>query len=303
MTYKPDIMIYHANCADGFGAAWAAWMRWGNDVEYVPCSYGDEPPHVFDKHVLIGDFSFKQPVMSEMAKDAASIIVLDHHNTAEQELERWIWDDVSGSFWAGDDPMEAVRHIDTHVGQRIAASFDKNRSGARMMWDFCHGSDAPPLIKLIEDRDLWRFAFPETKAFNLWLRAEPFDFVRWRFIDQDLNCGKERDRLFTEANAMQRFFDQKVDEIAKRVRHVRIGGHVVPSVNCPPEFVSDVAHAVLAKHKDARFAAGYWDTRDGRSWSLRSDYDGEYRLDVSEIAKRYGGGGHRNAAGFTVPLS
>ena len=46
------------------------------------------------------------------------------------------------------------------------------------------------------------------------------------------------------------------------------------------------------------FAACYWDTEGARVFSLRSADDG---LDVSEIAKQYGGGGHVRAAGFSVP--
>jgi hypothetical protein len=30
---KPDICIYHGNCADGFGAAWAVRRRFGGAVE------------------------------------------------------------------------------------------------------------------------------------------------------------------------------------------------------------------------------------------------------------------------------
>lgn len=86
--WKPDVMIYHANCADGFGAAWAAWMRWGNAVEYVPASYGQSPPDVLDKHVLIGDFSYKREQLEAIATGAASIIILDHHKTAEDVVER-----------------------------------------------------------------------------------------------------------------------------------------------------------------------------------------------------------------------
>lgn len=49
----------------------------------------------------------------------------------------------------------------------------------------------------------------------------------------------------------------------------------------------------------ARVAACYWDTPEGRVFSLRSTDTGP---DVSEIAKAYGGGGHAHAAGFRVPL-
>ena len=294
MTYKPDIMIYHANCADGFGAAWAAWMKWGDTVEYVPCSYGQEPPDLTGKHVLIGDFSFKREAMERYAQTAKSIIVLDHHATAKQELAQWI---CSGDFFADNVAAWIAKY------EKPVALFDMDRSGAVMVWQFCHpDTEVPMLLRLIEDRDLWRFVLPETKPFNVWLRCEPFDFEGWGLIAQRLNEVPTAREIMAQAYAMQRFFDQKVQEMARRTRHMRIGGHVVPACNCPPEFCSEVAHAILERNQDAAFAACYWDTRDGRQFSLRSDNAGQHRCDVAEIAAKAGGGGHRNAAGFGVPL-
>ena len=299
MTYQPDIMIYHANCADGFGAAWAAWMRWGDAVTYIPCSYGQEPPDVAGKHVLIGDFSYKQDVMKDLAIAAKSIIVLDHHETAEAELSDWIWDDVNGEFWAGDDPTKALHYMDKYLGQPIAAQVDMNRSGARMVWDFCHDTAAPLLIQLIEDRDLWRFTMRETKPFGAWLRCEPFNFERWELISLELEERSNADRIFAEAYAMQRFMDQKVSEIGQLARLGIIAGHTVPICNCPMMFASEVGHWLLDEWPDVGFAACYSDQVSSRGYSLRSRDD---RLNVADIAKKFGGGGHRNAAGFGVPL-
>lgn len=302
MTYRPDMMIYHADCADGFGAAWAAWELWGDTVEYMPYRYGQTPPDVMGKHVLIGDFSFKRDQLAHMADDAASIIVLDHHKSAQADLAEWIINDPEWEFVARGDPLKLVRDNDDRTGQPIAALFDMERSGARMVWDFCFpGIEAPVLIQLIEDRDLWRFKLPDTKPFGLWLRSEPFSFARWNEIAGDLVERCAGGLIMREASAMQRFHDRKVEEMLGRIRHIRIDGHVVPACNCPPEFASEVAHAILDKHKEAPFAATYSDGPKGRGYSLRSDY-GENRIDVSEIAQRYGGGGHRNAAGFAVPL-
>lgn len=296
--YQPDVMLYHAQCADGFGAAWAAWMRWGDAVEYRPVSYGQEPPDVSGKHVLIGDFSYKADVLRQMAKSARSVIVLDHHKTAQADLEDWAIDDVAGDFWAGDDPLKTVRHNDERIGQPIAALFDMERSGARIVWGFCHDAPVPRLIELIEDRDLWRFNFSDTKPFGLWLRSEPFDFERWLAIDGALS-GPNSETLLSEARAMQRFFDQKVEEIAGLARLGPLAGHTVPLCNCPPMFASEVGHKLLDDYPDAPFAVCYSDQGKSRGYSLRSRDD---RADVSEIAKRFGGGGHRNAAGFGVPL-
>lgn len=296
MTYKPDVMIYHANCADGFGAAWAAWMKWGDAVEYVPCAYGQPAPAgLAGKHVLIGDFSFKRDVMEAIAAEAKSVIVLDHHETAESELEPWrVRFDKEDTSLTIADVESAWADNDTN---RVLAFFDMHRSGARMVWDFCHHDDAPLLIRLIEDRDLWRFSMSDAKAFGVWLRCEPFDFYRWRQIDNVMCVDKQP--ILREARAMQRFFDQKVDEIARLSRIGLIDGHEVPLCNCPPMFASEVGHKLLDDNPAAPFAACYSDQGTSRGYSLRSTDD---RQNVADIARKFGGGGHRNAAGFGVPL-
>ncbi|GAA0729816.1 hypothetical protein [Sphingomonas japonica] len=299
-NYTPDLVIYHGHCADGFAAAWACWMRWRDQCRYVPANYGEEPPQVDGLNVLIVDFSYKRDVLRSMGQKARSVIVLDHHKTAAAELADWTIDDVAGDFWAGDDPMKSVRHNDDHIGQPIAAIFDMGKSGARLAWEFCHDADAPRLIELVEDRDLWRFQYEDTKPFSLWLRSEPFDFYRFELLDQQLNDARDCDRIMNEAQAMQRFFDAKVEEIAS-FAHVRaMAEHSPIVVNCPPMFASEVGHALLDKHPAAPFAAMFYDSHNKRMWSLRSRDD---RQDVSEIAALWGGGGHRNAAGFSEALA
>lgn len=292
MTWKPDVMLYHANCADGFGAAWAAWMRWGDDVDYLPVSYGQEPPDVAGKHVLIGDFSYKRDTMRALSQSAASVVVLDHHKTAEDELAPWCLEHS--------EPVD-VNNIDLAIEMvGPLAIFDMQRSGAAMVWDFCHpDSPMPLLLEFIQDRDLWRFNLEMTKPFGVWLRCEPFDFARWEMIAQELADGHDGHLIFQEANAMQRFFDQKVAEIGRLARTGTVAGHAVPLCNCPPAFASEVGHWLLDQHPDAPFVACYSDQSNARGYGLRSRDD---RMDVSEIARKFGGGGHRNAAGFGVPL-
>lgn len=300
MTYKPDMMIYHANCADGFGAAWAAWMKWGDSVEFVPASYGQEPPEVLGKHVLIGDFSYKRKTIERIAPGAASIVILDHHETAEAELLQWRMFMEKPERFTMATIASMIGDLQRGPYLPVCALFDMNRSGARMVWDFCFpGEDAPLLIKLIEDRDLWRFTMPETKPFGLWLRSEPFDFERWEIIAQQLNDGRDADLIMAEANAMQRFFDQKVAEIGRLSLRGLIDGHEVPLCNCPPMFASEVGHWLLDENPHAPFVACYSDQGKARGYSLRSRDD---RMNVADIARKFGGGGHRNAAGFGEPL-
>lgn len=297
-SYVPDIVIYHDNCADGFGAAWACWQKWGDKVRYVPASYGAAPPDVTDAHVLIVDFSYKRGILAKMATCAKSIIVLDHHKTAQAELD---------PFRVSATAAELGNSISTAIALAVEATgnapvfavFDMEKSGARLAWDFCHGTEAPQLIRLIEDRDLWRFTLPKSKEFALWLRAEPFSFERFDQTAQELDDAICAHGIMIEATAMQRFYDLKVAEIAAFAKRRHIGGHGgVVVVNCPPMFASDVGNALLELHPDAPFAATWFEGSNTLMWSLRSKDD---RVDVSVVAAKFGGGGHRNAAGFAVP--
>ena len=300
MTWKPDIMIYHSPCDDGFGAAWAAYTKWGDSVEFIPGTYGKQPPDLSGKDVLIGDFSFKKPVLDELAKTARSIVILDHHQTAQEDLSSFSVFKSKPERFSILTATTMLKDLQNGSYPPIVALFDMERSGARMVWDFCWpGRDVPLLIKMIEDRDLWRFDLPHTRAISLYLRSLPYDFGRWSEIATALDDDGQLNHILAEAGAVERFYDQKVGEMVATARSETINGVSVPVVNCSWAFASDVAHALLVANSEAPFAACYYDRADGsRSYSLRSE-DG--RADVSVVAKRYGGGGHRNAAGFEVP--
>ena len=230
---------------------------------------------------------------------AASIVILDHHKTAQADLEPFAIEECGIGAFTPDDVLHMFAALGESGRLPIGASFDMDRSGARMAWDFCHNAEAPLLIRLIEDRDLWRFTMEDTKPFALWLRSEPFSFERFERLAHDLEETGRSMEIRIEARAMQRFFDAKVSEIASFAKIGRIGEHQPVIVNCPPMFASEVGHELLDKHPDAPFAATYFDGPKSRMWSLRSRDD---RQDVSAVASKFGGGGHRNAAGFGAPL-
>ena len=147
------ICIYHANCADGFTAAWAVRQALGSGVEFVPAGYGDEPPDVDDADVVIVDFSYPRAVLERMAKWARSILVLDHHKTAQAEL-------------AALPQAQTTWHQHKRCGVRLAAEFDMARSGAQMAWDFFGQRVRPFLIDVVADRDLWKWQIDQSREIN-----------------------------------------------------------------------------------------------------------------------------------------
>lgn len=274
------LVIYHAPCMDGFTAAWVAWKALGDSADYHPAAYGQPPPDVTGRPVFIVDFSYKRPVLLEMASKAKSIVVLDHHKTAAADLAGFA------------DPGTAAL-IKTDVG--LWTRFDMNKSGARLAFDhfFPGDFDVPPLVAYVEDRDLYRHALPDSRRVNAWLFSQAYDFATWDTMHHELMAGIEVPALLGDAILGKHMKD--VAELVDGLKHrAAVGGHLVWCANVPYTYSTEAGNLMA---KGEPFACCYWDTPTGRQFSLRSANDG---LDVAEIAAMYGGGGHQNAAGFVL---
>lgn len=264
---KP-LCIYHGNCADGFGAAWVFSRHADREHDFLAGVYQTEPPDVTGRDVYLVDFSYKRQVVERMREQATRLVLIDHHKTAVEDLQ----------------PL-----IDSGA---IEALVSMEKSGATLAWEWFHGkfNEPPQLLRHIEDRDLWRFALNGTREIQANVFSHPYDFAVW-----DQLMDRPAEELIAEGRAIERKHHKDVAELVGVVtRRMNIGGYNVPIANLPYIHVSDAGHLLC---KGEPFAGCYWDTPAGRVFGLRSSDDG---LDVSAIAKQYGGGGHRNAAGFKV---
>lgn len=281
--YKPDICIYHDPCADGMTAAWAVWKRWP-DIEFAGGAYGKPLPDVTGKHVLMVDFSAKREVIEQLASVAASITILDHHLSAQRDLE------------------------DLIANGTIQGEFDMHRSGAKMAWDFVWGSEernpvcpgVPYLVQYVQDRDLWTWELPDSKVISAYIQLTGLDFKAWDRLANELEDCDGYDNAVRIGQALVQKMDGELGAgIRATKRRMTIGGYEVPVANLP-HFLASEAGNILCKGEP--FAATYFDTADGhRSFSLRSDKDDPSAIDVSAVASSFGGGGHKNASGFRAP--
>ncbi len=293
LAVSEPICIFHGNCADGFTAAWVVRKALGEDVEFHAGVYRQPPPDVTGRDVLMVDFSYKRPILDEMAKVAHSIVILDHHKTAEADLSGLIHAPTQFDIWRsaawGERLSESVR---------AAVEFDMDRSGAQITWDFFHpGKPRPLLVDYTGDRDLWRFQLPLSREVNAFVFAHEYDFKHWDYLNAMLHNHMGVQDVADLGGAIEKKHHKDVAELVKVTqRRMIIGGVLVPVANLPYTLTSDAGHLMA---QGAAFAACYWDTPEGRIFSLRSTDAG---TDVSEIAKRYGGGGHRNASGFKMPI-
>ena len=297
MTWQPDIVIYHDKCIDGFTAAWCCHQRWP-DAEYIARNYGmgpglDDPR---GKHVLIVDFSFPQDMLADLVwRGVASIVILDHHKTAEQALEPFRFREIAPGALTPGDIDGVLRDLDELQRPPMIALFDMERSGAGMAWDFTHQQHEGriDLVDLVEARDLWRSDRPEAADhLHLALSAGSKSFQRW----SDVAEGTEN--FIRIGASIANYRDSLIEEIMDRAWMTEIDGLRAITVDCPYLLVSETGHRLLDRFPDAAFAALRVAGEKSVTFSLRSE---DRRQDVSAIASRFGGGGHRNAAGFRVP--
>lgn len=276
------LVIYHGNCADGFSAAWCFWRKYGTGADYVAGVYQQDPPDVTGRDVYLVDFSYKRAVVERMLQQASSVTLIDHHKTAIEDL-RPLFEQVQTD--------ELAYGLD----KRAVWFCDLNRSGATLAWDYLFpGEDRPLLLGHVEDRDLWRFKLPGTREIQAFVFSHEYSFELW---DKLMSADQVELLKMTAAGAaIERKHHKDVAElVAVCKRRMVIGAHDVPVASLPYTLSSDAGHLMA---QGEPFAACYWDTDEGRVFSLRAADDG---VDVSEVAKQYGGGGHAKAAGFKVP--
>lgn len=278
MKTTAPLVIYHASGLDGWLSAYAAWLSFGSNAEYLPAHYGDKPPRCDGRPVFILDFSYPKETLLRMATEAAQITILDHHKTAREDLES-----ILGSH------------------PKINGEFDMDRSGAVMAWQHFRGEGpVPTAVACAQDRDMWLFKRDDTKAITAYLMSFAFDDLPfWDEIVRRLDTTDGRTDALRQGSACLRQHQQLCTSIIESAGVIdrSISGHVVPTVNAPPQFASEIGHRLS---EDTPFAAVWWESPAGFHYSLRSRKDG---VDVSRIAKLHNGGGHANAAGFSTKFN
>lgn len=262
------LVLFHGGCNDGFCAAWI-YRRYVNpQSEFKAVQYNTDPPDTEGRDVIILDFSYERPLLMEMEERAQSLLVLDHHETAERELEG----------------------LDYCI-------FAQDKSGARMTWEHffdprSQGSldDVPWLVAYTEDRDLWKWELANSKAVNAALASYPRDFSVWDSIAE-----KGPQAMASEGEAILRFQHRLIRPRVKHHGWTTISGFRVPITNAT-FMTSEIGNALADGHS---FSVVFFIRPDSKVvYNLRSK--GADAADVGSIARAHGGGGHKNAAAFTL---
>ena len=290
------MVITHRNCFDGVTAAWAFSMFNGNDFDWFQLNFGDDVkdlPDARGRVVYMADITLpRDTLVKHIILPSKRTVILDHHKTAEADLH------------------ELARYIrETHNVNRVADEiiFDMSRSGAGITWDYFEqkrgqrrGFHSPRnlgirdnwLVNAVEDRDIWRFQHEGTKEIIAYLATLPMTLEAW---DEVFKLGKEK--TVSRGEAIVSYIEMFGSRACKTARFETVAGHKVPTLNIQYMNCSDHLHALHEKHPDVPFVVGYFRRSDGL-WQIALRSVGDF--DVSEIAKKMGGGGHKNASGAQI---
>lgn len=266
---KNIVVLYHKNCSDGFGAAWAAWKKFGNKTDYIPVAHQEPPPDdTTGKRLYLLDFCYDVNITKQLLAAHKQVTVIDHHT--------------------GRAPIIQLTHD---------YRYDPTHSGAVLAWQYFHpGAKIPRLLQYIEDKDLWRFALAETKEISAFLQLIPFNFNAWNTIARAIESTRGRKKYIAQGKIICQYANALIDSIITNdAELVEFEGHKTLAVNSQFSH-SELGHALAKKMPPISIT---WTQKGAtRSFSLRST---DPIINVARIAEKFGGGGHPAAAGFSLP--
>lgn len=283
------LVLYH-NDTDGFCSAWVASRKLPAVTQYRAVQYGDPIPpaaETAEREVFVLDFAWPAEELVQLKASCKNLVVIDHHATSREAVL------AVGGIW------------------------DKEHAGCYLAWEYfnpSHPEDAEPpvLVEYVQDRDLWRFDLPESQAVNAVAGSLKASFADWQALARELDNGFA-DEVALRGNAILDFQDRLIERMSKDAQEVYF---------LPPHLPKN--RAIFSPHRAAFSSLPIWDDGEavlaanatvlqselgqvlatGRAFSitwayrsrqftvnLRSADDG---MDVSEIAKAFGGGGHRH---------
>lgn len=263
-----NLVVYHGNCNDGFCAAWL-WSKIHPNDEFIQGYYGAvvDVEKFKDRKVVMLDFAYKRHDLDKILEVAESVLIIDHHKTADIHFEH----------------------------PKLKVIFDLKESGASLTHRYLCELEQENVNKLkhawvvpyVKDRDLWKWEYPFTKEINAYLARLPHEFAAWDTIDFA--------QAYREGKVIYNYQCDTARAQAKKAVTRMLCDYEVPILNCT--YLISETLEILAQN--APFSASFFIRNDGVvQWSLRST-----GFDVSEIAKRFGGGGHTQAAGFETDLA
>ena len=268
-------ICFHHNDPDGHASGAIVRYALGDAVTLIESDYNNTPIIPWDlveqaEQVIVTDFSFPVAEMQRLAK-GRKLVWIDHHKSAIAEFAG------IADHWPG------IR--------------DVSEAACVLTWRyFFPQRPVPKAVILVGDRDTWRWAEKDTGPFNESLHGHDHhanNAAFWKPLLEDDPSTLEK--MIEEGVWLREIKLRKVDRMMKaRSFEVRFEGYRTLAVNTRGS--GDVGN--YGRDRGYEIVYAYVDEmRVGGLTTVVTLYSDQ--VDVSVVAKRYGGGGHAGAAGFS----
>ena len=270
--------FYHAGCPDGFGAAWAARTAWGEDARYVARRHEHrvDPEEYRGFEVAFVDIAPANDELLALARCAEHVAVIDHHVTARDR------------YLSEPGVVNAIEEMGHEV------RFELDHSGAVLSWLYFRDEDPPDLLRYVEDQDLWNWRLPSSREVNAAIGVYPLDFETWNEL-----ARRPIAELVAEGTPIVRANRAEVENRARSAHPLVVDGRLVEAVNATT-VRSAIGHELAERE---RFGCAWGCVYRVSGGEVHATLYSIGEVDVGSVAARLGGGGHRNAAGFSVSLA
>lgn len=269
---KVSKVLYHKNCHDGLASA-AIFYKINKNIEYYSYQHGDIIPDFRDERILILDLSLPKQKIIDLMKNNI-IYIVDHHLPTE-ELVPII------------KPPNFIK-------------YDKSKCGALNLWSLLNPDEpAPLLLKYVNDRDLWLNKLPNYQEMFDGLTLEKKTVNNWYNLLFNSSCDNII-KLIDKGSILRKKINDDLKNLESKsyIRKFNFKDVDFNVVYCNSSLLQSDLGNYLVKKFNVDFAAIYHynGKRNKTVFSLR----GINRINLSEVAQVYGGGGHYNASGCSI---
>ena len=280
-------VFYHIDNDGKCAGFWVKKLAKGDKYpkEFIPINYNIPFPFELirkDEKVYIVDYSIKPEEMDKLLEITPNVTWIDHHKTAieaykdyDKEIRGIRYDGIAGCMLTF-----CFLRLMTTEGEGEITPFNENMPVI-----------APWFTKYIADYDVWTFAYGnKTRAFEKGFALyphEPIDYIWEDLYDEHLI--KE---IITQGETIIKYRKSMMTTYCKHKGfEALLDGYKVFAVNMAMLSSDDF---IVDNPEDYDMFVGFSFNGSGWNYSFRAVND---KVDCSKVAKKYGGGGHKGAAG------
>jgi uncharacterized protein len=271
------MIVVHHNDFDGIGSAALIYQKFKKEHKFIFIEGDyrkkidlDKSKYTDHSILYIVDYSLKDDETWTYAIQNYETIWIDHHETAINKWEKY---------------------------NNISGFRDTKDSAILLTYEYLHpATKIPYAVKLLDDYDVWKWQYKEkTRYFQHGLKIldlNPENEIWERlFTDNDIELCEN---IIENGKKIDKYISLQNENIVKKNAY-ELSWENCLCICCNSNIKTSLLFDSLSENYDILIS---YDMDKNRRYNV-SLYSKSPEIKVNEIASKFGGGGHPNAAGFS----